>query len=144
MRSFDSVCVSQVPRTMETALAMGSAVDEAIEIALDATFWGEVEKHEHWNWPDVVRGYREILRPDSALDRIGRAQRDSWKARLDSLGDGGAALFISHGHATELGLLMCLGDRDLDVGPAFGHCEGFTCTYDGGSFDAFEILRVDH
>ena len=140
---FDVVVTGVVPRTMETALAMGFAVDDAIDVGIDDAFWSEVGEHEHWAWPDAFAGYREAIAAGGAVANVGRAQRDAWSSVLNPLPDSGATLFISHGHAIEVGLVTCLGDRDLEAtGSEFGHCEGFRCSYENGSFEDFEILRA--
>jgi broad specificity phosphatase PhoE len=140
---FDVVVASDVPRTLETALAMGFAVDDAIDVGIDDSFWSEVGKHEHWRWPDAFAGYRAAIASGGAVAKVGAAQREAWSTVLEKGPDGGAALFISHGHAIEVGLVTCLGDRKLDAtGDAFGHCDGFRCSYENGSFDDFEILRA--
>ncbi len=140
---FELVVATPVPRTMETALAMGFAVDDVVDFVIGAEFWDEVAKYEHWAAPDAFAGYREAIATSGLVAKVGRMQRDAWTNGLDGLPDGSAALFISHGHAIEAGLVTCLGDEKLDAsGDAFGHCEGFRCGYADGTFSDFEILRA--
>jgi hypothetical protein len=54
------VAVSESPRTLETAIAMGLAVDDVVGIE-SATVSGEVEFDEWWDWPNPWAVYLDLI-----------------------------------------------------------------------------------
>jgi len=48
---FDLVLTSQLPRTLETALAIGFAVDEQLAVLgeIQPAVWDEIGHHERWD-----------------------------------------------------------------------------------------------
>jgi hypothetical protein len=54
------VVTSASPRAVETALAMGLAVDDTVEL-LSGYVPGEVEHHQQWRWPRPHSAYAELL-----------------------------------------------------------------------------------
>lgn len=143
MGPFGVVVATPIPRTVETAVAMGFAVDDIVDVGLDDAFWEEVGRHEQWSWDDTFAGYREIVTRSPAVARVGATQRQVWEAVLGTLPDGGAALFVSHGHAIEAGIATCFGAGEVDwTGGPFSQCEGFRCSYADGTFTDAAIQRV--
>ena len=57
---FASVVTSASPRAIETAVAMGLAVDGTVELP-SGYVPGEVEHHDQWRWPRPYRTYAELL-----------------------------------------------------------------------------------
>ena len=57
---FARVVTSTSPRAIETALAMGFAVDDTVELP-SGDVPGEVEHHDQWRWPRPFRTYAELL-----------------------------------------------------------------------------------
>ena len=49
---FNLVVTSHIPRTLETAIAMGFAVDDQWNVLGDipASVWDEIGHHERWTW----------------------------------------------------------------------------------------------
>ena len=141
---FDLVIATPVPRTTETALAMGFAVDDVVDVGLDDAFWEAIGRHGHWSVDDAFAMYRDEIAAGGAVARVAHAQRDAWIRAVETLGENGAALFISHGHATEAGLAATVPDLAVgdDRGP-FGNCEGFRARLVDGSFEGVELLRLD-
>ncbi len=139
---FDVVIATPAQRTTETAIAMGFAVDDTVDVGLDDAFWEEVGRHDH-SWPDTLAGYRSIIAGGPAVARVGATQKQVWTAVLNTTPDGGAALFISHGHAIEAGIATCFSEGEIEwTGGPFAQCEGFRCGYDGERFVDAEIIRV--
>jgi broad specificity phosphatase PhoE len=139
---FDVVIATPIPRTVETAIAMGFAVDEVVDVGLDDAFWEEAGRHDHWTWDEPFSSYRALIVRDGSVARVGRAQRDAWTEALMRVPEGGAVLAISHGHAIEVGLVTCAQRIDGAAGEGpFNQVEGFRCRYDG-TFRDVEILRV--
>jgi broad specificity phosphatase PhoE len=140
---FDSVFASTIARTSETAIAMGFAVDDVIDIGLDDGFWSEVGRHDHWSMSDPWASYAEAITDKGHVARVAKAQRDAWLMALEAVPDGGSVLFVSHGHAIEVGLVACFDDRNLhEIGPPFRQLEGFRAPYGDGTFGDLQIMRV--
>ncbi|MCX6045606.1 MAG: phosphoglycerate mutase family protein [Chloroflexi bacterium] len=141
---FDRVVTSMIPRTLETALAMGFAVDESIADLGQLTegFWTEVGRHEHWSWPQPFAHYRTLIATGQQVAALGQTQVDIWIRLLEMTPPNGAVLAISHGHAIEVGLVTCFPAGQLDkLDRPFSHCEGFRVHYADGEFIKLEIQR---
>jgi broad specificity phosphatase PhoE len=143
---FDRVVVSEQPRTLETAVAMGFAVDAVGDVLGDVDwdgFLAEVGHHERWAWEHPFAAFAAIVRRGGAAARVGEAVRAAWLDACRRAGPGGAALVVSHGRVIETGLVTCLPGADhRSWGAAFAHCEGVRLRVDGGRFDAPELLRA--
>ena len=135
------VAVSDSPRTLETAIAMGFAVDDVVGIAGSNTT-GEVEFHEWWSWPDPWAVYAERIAARPKLAEYARAQLDIIRSALDHVGDGEVALLIGHGGWIEPTVVAALGvDRIANWGPSFEHLEGVRLAEEDGVFTVATIHR---
>lgn len=138
MPGFDRVVTSSIPRAIETAIAMGFAVDEEIEAlghlprdVFDAIAWprplGEIARG--MVQAPIARAYAEEL-------------AHIWRDLVKMLPAEGRCLVITHGGFIELGLLATLPGHPPDAwGDAFGYCEGVSLTYDAEGVSAV-LLRV--
>ena len=104
---FERVVTSAIPRTLETALAMGFAVDEIIPALgqLPEAFWAEVGRHDHWSWPRLFARYRELIAMGQQVAALGMIQANIWIKTLEQIAPDGSVLVLSHGHAIEAGLV---------------------------------------
>jgi broad specificity phosphatase PhoE len=141
---FHRVVTSQITRTLETAIAMGFAVDDQWsvlgEIAPDV--WAEIG-HERWSWSEPFMTFARLAQGGGAAARLGRAQAEAWQAIVQELPDGGRALVISHGQVIEAGAVTCYPQADHATwGAPFDKCEGLRLTYANGQWIAPELLRV--
>lgn len=102
---FGRVVTSHITRTLETAIAMGFAVDEQLEVLglIDADVWAEVGHHERWGWVEPFAAVAQLVRQGGATARLGRAQAAAWRAAVECVPGGGRALIISHGRVIEAG-----------------------------------------
>jgi len=138
------VVASTAPRTAETALAMGFAVDVLAEMGGEA--WeraqAEAAHHAQWAWADPFGRYLALIRQGGVTAELAHRQRDLWMEAAHHVADGGRALVVSHGGLIEPGLVACLpgADRQAWGGP-FAHCEGVTLAFDGTRFVAATIHR---
>ena len=136
---FDRVMTSTLPRAFETAIAMGFAVDEQIELM--STYGDDVE----WEvpWPSTPVKYAEAIRNDGAAVRYANQLADVYHQLVDDLPEGRAALIINHGGVLELGAVACLPNADHESwGSHFDYCEGIRLFWEDGKFVNGEILRV--
>lgn len=141
---FDRVLASTIPRTLETALALGFAVDDRQEVLghIPLDVWEETGHHERWAWENPFARFAEIIARDGPTARLGRAQREAWTAALASVPDGGRVLIVSHGRVIESGLVTCVPNGDFGAwGPPFAHGEGVRLVFNGERFEQGEILR---
>lgn len=146
MGPFDLVWTSHIPRTLETALAMGFAVDdqrtELGEIPL--AVWDEIGHHERWEWQDPFGHFAMIIAQGGATASMGKQQKDVWTQAAQSIGAKGQALIISHGRVIEAGLVSCFPTADFAAwGRPFGHGEGVDLVYSDQQFKLIRLHRND-
>src|SRR5262245_21364126 len=137
------VLTSTVPRTLETAVAMGYAVDEAVEMP-SGYIPGEVDKHAQWAWPEPYVAYARLLAAGAAgLAEVARAHQELWRRALAAVPDGGTALVVTHGGIAEPALVACFPDADhARWGGPLAPCDGARLTVDNGRFTRLEFRRA--
>ena len=136
---FDRVVTSTAPRAIETAIAMGFAVDELSELM--SSYNDDVGKEAPW--PLSPAGYAEVVRKSGAAARYASQLVAVYTKLANYLMDGRAALVINHGGVAELGAVACLPDADhASWGSHFECCEGIRLFWDKDKFVDGEILRV--
>lgn len=140
---FDLVLTSHIPRTLETALAMGFAVDEQLEVLgeISAEGWAEIGHHERWSWEHPFATFAQIIASDGPTAQPGRLQREAWMRALESVSEGGNVLVISHGRVMESGLVTCVSGDFASWGAPFQHGEGVRMQYEGERFFGHQFLR---
>lgn len=99
---FASVVTSASPRAIETAVAMGFAVGETVELP-SGYVPGEVDHHEQWRWPDPYRTYAQLLGPGGGLAAVAEAHSRIWTRVVAAVPDGAAALVVAHGGGSSRG-----------------------------------------
>jgi len=136
---FDRVVTSTLPRAFETAIAMGFAVDEQIELM--NTTGNDVEREAPW--PLSLAGYAEVIRNGGAAAKYANQLVAVYTKLADYLADGRAALVVNHGGVAELGAAACLPNADhFAWGSHFEPCEGIRLFWENGKWVDGEILRV--
>jgi len=90
---FDRVITSTLPRAFETAIAMGFAVDEQIELM--GTYGNDVEAEVPW--PQTFEVYAEEFRRGGALTKYAKKLARIYQELADYLPEGRAALVVNHG-----------------------------------------------
>ncbi len=139
MGRFERVITSPIPRAFQTAIAMGFAVDETVELL--ATPGDAVEME--CPWPASFQEYAIAAHQDGPAARYVRKLADFYRQLTGSLSENGAALVVSHGGVVELSVSACLPDADLqDLGDYADCCEGVRLTWENGAFTRADILRV--
>jgi broad specificity phosphatase PhoE len=139
---FVYVVTSVSPRAIETALAMGFAVDDTIELP-SGYVAGEVDHHDQWRWPRPYRTYAELVARPSRLAGVAEAHRVAWTQVVEAVPDGAAALVVGHGGGIEPGLVACLPDADHESwGAPFSHCDGARLCFNEGKFVSIEFRRA--
>jgi len=143
MGPFDRVVTSTLPRAFETAIAMGFAVDEQVELM--STYGADVEREVPW--PQSFDAYaRAVRRRRGGAAQWYAGQLAAYYAGLAShLPDGCAALVINHGGIVEMGVIASFPDADYaSWGEAVNYCEGARLSWEDGKCVNAELLRVSH
>jgi broad specificity phosphatase PhoE len=136
---FDKVITSTLPRAFETAIAMGFAVDEQLELI--ASTGGDVQ--DEAPWPQAFEGYAKAFKLGGAVTKYGRKLARLYGELADFLADGRGALVINHGGVAEIGALACLAGTGVEVqGEPLEFCEGVRLYYDDKKVVRAEILRI--
>jgi broad specificity phosphatase PhoE len=145
MGPFACVATSVVPRSRETALAMGFAVDqELVSFVTDDTVAADYEQTRWWEAPAPFVALAEVVAAGGAAHRHATAMVALWRDLLMALPDGAAALVIGHSGQLEAALVGCFPDADHAAwGGQLGCCEGARLAFDGEPprFTGVTILR---
>lgn len=126
-------------RHIETAIAMGYAVDEMVSWP-SGYVNGVVEHHDQWRWQYPFQRYAELLRTSVELREVAYTHLRHWLRALDQVDDGATALIVSSGGSIEPVLVAAHPDgRHAEWGTALHHLEGATLTFDG---DRCILVRI--
>ncbi len=135
---FELTYTSPKPRAFETAIAMGYAVDEQLDVLAE---WTDdlSDAADHGGFASVGA----LVRGHGAAAKVARDYRRALLDIARSLGDGRAALIVSHSGVVEGSVMICLPSLDgLALGRGVGYCEGVRLAFDQGDFVSAEILRA--
>jgi broad specificity phosphatase PhoE len=140
--AFHRVVTSASPCAVETAVAMGYAVDDVIEMP-SGYVPGEVDHHDQWRWPRPYRRYARLIARGGDLAEIAETHRTIWTRTVESVPDGAAALVVSHGGGIEPALVACLPAAEHESwGEPFHHCDGARLGFADGGFVSVSFTRV--
>ena len=136
---FDRVVTSTLPRAFETAIAMGYAVHEQIELM--SSFGAEVEREVPW--PQSFAAYAKAVRRGGGAQWYADQLKDYYVLLAERLAEGCAALVVNHGGVVELGVTASFPDADYaSWGEAVSYCEGARLFWEDGKFINAELLRL--
>ena len=145
MGPFARVVTSVVPRTRETAIAMGFAVDyELATLTFDEAVYTETAASRWWKAAQPFAALAAGMATKGAMWRYGHALAALWRDILTALPEGAAALVIGHSGELEMALVACFPQADHAAWDGtFGPCEGARLVFAGepAHFQAVEILR---
>lgn len=128
--SFDRVLASTSPRTLETAIAMGQAVDDLIEMPSPVET-GEIEFHAWRAWPDPFTTLRISADDSPALGAYLNREVERLLDATATVGDGGRVLVIGHGGWIESVVAgMLQANFAASVGGSFWHLDGISLDVD--------------
>ncbi|GGQ24488.1 histidine phosphatase family protein [Streptosporangium pseudovulgare] len=139
---YERVVTSSSPRAVETAVAMGFAVDDTMEMP-SGYVSEEIPRHAQWDWIEPYRQIADIIRKGRTAAAVAETHRAIWAETVDGVAEGGSALLVGHGGAIELALVACLPDAPHDTwGTPFAHCDGVRLGFTDGHFVSVEFHRV--
>lgn len=139
--AFDHVLTGPDRRHVETAIAMGDAVDEMINWP-SGYVAGVVDHHDQWLWERPFVRYAELLGASSQLRSVAETHLDHWHRAVDQVPDGAAALVISSGGSIEPVLVAAFDGDFAEWGSALHHLEGATLTFDDSQCVDLVIRRL--
>lgn len=143
MGPFCRVVSSPSPRTFETAIAMGFAVDEHYTpVDFDKSEWEALGQMLPDGTPfsEVSR----VFRDDPLGRRFAEALRSQWTQYMIETPQDGSVLVVTHGGYIEYSAVACLPDADhASWGPALGRCEGIRLGFDGSEFTNGKIIVTE-
>lgn len=135
---FDLVITSPKKRAIETAVAMGFAVDETRELLEEVP--DSLNGHVAWN-----KGFHALMEVHGETGegtRFLKKLRDLFSDIIERVPDGGNALVVSHGGVVEYSALACLPEKVATLGEVIGLCEGIRLTWDNGHWTSVKALRL--
>jgi hypothetical protein len=139
MQGFDRVVTSPLPRAIQTAVAMGFAVNDTADLlarfeqglAIDSALGGGFQDYSH------------AVRTNPATAHFAQELAGFYQKLAQGLPEGGSALVINHSGIVELSAVACLPNENLDhFGDSIHYCEGVRLSWNNGAFTSAEILRV--
>lgn len=142
---FDRVVTSPLPRCVETAVALGFAVDETIDQLAGEDGLGEsFPAMDKVDWSAGCAVFKPLIKTEETLAAFVAAQAEVWRAVVEQLPKGGQALLVGHGGAFLDGTAVyCLPEIDHSAWGAVSlYCEGIRLHFDGQRFSGAEILKV--
>jgi broad specificity phosphatase PhoE len=136
------VLTSPSPRAVETAIAMGFAVDDTVDMP-SGYVPGEVDHHDQWAWPQPFTTYAALIARGGGLAAVAHANRELWLTALAEVPEGSGALIIGHGGTLEPALVAFAPDADHSSwGAAFGHLDGALLGFEGTQVRNVGIRRL--
>jgi broad specificity phosphatase PhoE len=136
---YDRVVTSDVPRALETAIAMGFAVDEQLDGlgGLGKGVDGEID------WSKGCAVFAAAALQGGPTSRAVYKQAEIMRSIAESLPEHGRALVVSHGGVIEGGIVGLLPDLNYGSwGEAFWYCEGVRLVFEGSDCVSAEPLRL--
>lgn len=140
LREYNLVVTSDIPRAIETAIAMGYGVDRYYTM-LGSLMLAETE----WDltvtldWQTVAKAAKGGLLTAHAA----RCHADLLRHIASSLQPDGRALVVSHGGVIELGVVGLLPELDYTGwGTACERCEGVRLTFEGSRCVEARLMRL--
>lgn len=128
-------------RHVETAIAMGYAVDDMVSWP-SGYVAGVVDHHDQWRWDSPYERYAELLQTSRDLREVAEVHLRHWQRAIDRVMDGEAALIVSSGGSIEPVLVAAHPEGDLaSYGSALHHLDGATLSFDRGRCVEITIRR---
>lgn len=139
-RSYARVVTSQHPRAIQTAVAMGHAVDEE---DLTMASMGRLVS-EAIMFGTGFAAIQQAIRSDRAAGLCAELQALQLRHHLSQVGPGESLLVVSHGDIAETGIIGLLDGVDAaSLGPSLDYCEGARLVFENDRCTYVETLRFD-
>lgn len=141
---FDLVVSSPLARCVETAVAMGFAVDQDRPELAGVDVRGEtVPGIDEMVWDEGYAGFARLFKQGGPFADFAREQAAIWLEIARGLPDGGRALIVGHGGFIEGGAIAGFPDADhARWGRTARHCEGVLVGVEDDRFVSVDVVRV--
>lgn len=143
---FATVVATVSPRTRETAVAMGFAVDhELVTLADTEPVYAAAEASQWWRADRPFSALARLVDGSDAYRRYAHGLAAAWRDLLTPLSADDSALIIGHSGDIESALVACAPDADHAAwGGPLGPLEGARLRFTGAlaRFTDIEIIRV--
>jgi broad specificity phosphatase PhoE len=131
------VVTSPKKRAVETAVAMGFAIDDTIDVLKDIP----EALNDYISHDAGFAAFYEAIAETPEADRFLRKLRNVFERELEKIPDGGRLLVVSHGGVVEWSALACLPELARALGNPLETAEGIELTWDRGKFVSVRALR---
>lgn len=141
---FDRVVTSLLPRSRETAIAMGYAVDYELMTLVEAAASDELQNVDWGDPQNPFPRIAELIAQGGEYAAYVNSMACLWRDILTPLKSQQRALFIGHSGELEATLVACFPNEDHSKwGGVFGPLEGARIHFEGepSRFHAVQILR---
>lgn len=136
---FALVVTSSKLRAVETAVAMGFAIDREIEELSELGKGVE----EEVDWDAGFAAFARVLPRQGATAQFAARLAGLWAKLVEEVPEGGTVLVVTHGGIVEAGALGCLPTSPVaERGSCCGFCEGVRLTWEHGRWTAATFLDV--
>lgn len=136
---YAAILTSDLPRAIETAVAMGFAVGGTSR---------ELAEHpetlpDRIGWPAPLESMRAALGAFADVAEAASQQVSVWSRFAAGIPDHASGLIITHGALLEIGTIRLLENLGMAVvGPPFAYCEGIRICLDGAVVGKVEQMRL--
>ena len=132
------VVTSNIPRAVETAIAMGFEVQETLE----ALGYLPDEVYREVGWPSPFTQVACAVSASTAVAGFAREQAELWRSVVERIGDGERALIVTHDSFVELGAVAGVPQVDHGAwGEPIGYGEGVQLIFES-SLVGWEFHRL--
>ncbi len=136
---FNLVLSSNAPRAVETAVAMGYAVDKIVDEISKAL--PEIEDEVTWGM-DFVQ-YRDAIRKGCKTAEYATKMVLFVKDIANLISEGESALVVGHGGWLEITTIGCFPQEEYEKwGDPLDTCEGIRMYITNNEFEKIELLRA--
>ena len=137
-RSFKRVVTSSIPCAVQTAIAMGHAVDEE-DPWLSSL--GQVVSAEI-DWSAGFTGFHDAIQGRDNVSMYAEMQTRLWRQILSEIGPTESVLIITHGGIIEAGVVAMVPVVDFSSwGRGLDYCEGVRMTFQYGVCTEVRLFR---
>lgn len=140
---FHRVVTSPKKRSVETAVAMGFAVDATTDALLDLSNKIPELDSESRSFYELSEKLPHVLREGSASRKYLLKMLDLFVKELEKAPEGARVLMVSHGGVVEWSALAAFPEGAALLGPAIETSEGIELAYKSGEFCGVRALRLD-
>lgn len=143
---FDVVVTSPLARCIETAVAMGFAVDATDPRLAGADGTGETfPSIERVDWTEGRASLQRLIAERGPMAAFAREQAEIWVELALQLPEGGRGLVIGHGGAFLDGAALILQPNapGLTVGSTASYCEGVRVRFGEHRSAEVEVIAIE-